>query len=188
MSADAFSCAHTDVIVRFQRMSGKEVFYPMGWDDNSLQQDAAFKTISESTCDPSLPREKDFQPPSAPGKHPVPVSRPSFVELCTRLTIEDEKIFEDIWRRLGLSVDWAMTYTTISGARHRTYQRSFVRLARKGSRTELRPRHCGMSISRLQLPKPNSRTGRSMARSIASDLRGPAGHPRPSRSIQLGPN
>ncbi|MGH3741106.1 MAG: class I tRNA ligase family protein, partial [Micromonosporaceae bacterium] len=31
-----FSYTHTDTVARFQRMRGKAVFYPMGWDDNGL--------------------------------------------------------------------------------------------------------------------------------------------------------
>ena len=48
-----------------------------------------------------------------PGKNQLPISRRNFVELCERLTIEDEKVFEQLWRRLGLSVDWSHNYQTI---------------------------------------------------------------------------
>lgn len=128
----AFSYTHTDIIGRFQRMSGKEVFYPMGWDDNGLPTERRVQNYFGVTCDPNLPREEDFQPPSSPGKHPVPVSRPTFVDLCTRLTLEDEQAFEDLFRLLGLSVDWTMTYTTIGEQAQRVSQRSFLRLVRQG--------------------------------------------------------
>jgi len=61
-------------------------------------------------CDPSLPYDPDFTPPEKPGSVEVLVSRPNFIELCERLTVEDEKAFESLWRRLGLSVDWSLTY------------------------------------------------------------------------------
>jgi valyl-tRNA synthetase len=64
-------------------------------------------------CDPSLPYDPSFQPPASPGKQPISISRPNFIELCDRLTKEDEKAFEHLWRYLGLSVDWGMTYATI---------------------------------------------------------------------------
>src|SRR4051794_14446909 len=31
-----FSYTHMDLAARFQRMRGKQIFYPMGWDDNGL--------------------------------------------------------------------------------------------------------------------------------------------------------
>src|SRR5690606_8631409 len=65
-------------------------------------------------------------------KHPLSVSRPNFIELCERLTVEDEKAFEALWRTLGLSVDWAMTYSTVGKASQRVSQRAFLRLLSRG--------------------------------------------------------
>ncbi len=127
-----FSYTHTDVVARFQRMRGKAVFYPMGWDDNGLPTERRVQNYFGVRCDPSLPYEPGFTAPEKPGKHPIPVSRPNFIELCARLTAEDEKAFEHLWRYLGLSVDWSMTYATIGRRAQRLSQLSFLRLVGKG--------------------------------------------------------
>jgi valyl-tRNA synthetase len=127
-----FSYTHTDVVARFQRMRGKAVFYPMGWDDNGLPTERRVQNYFGVRCDPSLPYDPAFAPPGKPGKHPIPVSRPNFIDLCARLTAEDEKAFEKLWRHLGLSVDWSMTYATIGRRAQRLSQVSFLRLVNRG--------------------------------------------------------
>src|SRR3954465_8950789 len=127
-----FSYTHTDVVARFHRMRGKAVFYPMGWDDNGLPPERRVQNYFGVRCDPSLPYEPSFAPPEKPGKQPIPVSRPNFIELCNRLTAEDEKVFEALWRTLGLSVDWSMTYATIDRRAQRISQLAFLRLLRRG--------------------------------------------------------
>ena len=127
-----FSFTHTDLIARFQRMRGKAVFYPMGWDDNGLPTERRVQNYYAVRCDPSLPYDANFQPPEKPGKHPISISRPNFVELCNRLTVEDEKAFEHLWRHLGLSVDWGLTYATIDRRSQRVSQVSFLRLLKRG--------------------------------------------------------
>src|SRR5918997_6199404 len=127
-----FSYTHTDVVARFQRMRGRTLFYPMGWDDNGLPTERRVQNVYGVRCDPALPYDPSWQPPAAPvddaaRKDPTPVSRRSFIELCERLTVADEQIFEALWRRLGLSVDWSLTYTTIGRTARATSQRAFMR-------------------------------------------------------------
>src|SRR3954451_5893961 len=95
-----FSFTHTDCVARFQRMRGKAVFYPMGWDDNGLPTERRVQNYFGVRCDPSLPYDPDFVLPEKPGRQAIPVSRRTFVELCHRLTAIDEKAFETVWRRL----------------------------------------------------------------------------------------
>jgi valyl-tRNA synthetase len=131
-----FSYTHTDIVARFQRMRGKHVFYPMGWDDNGLPTERRVQNYYGVRCEPAKPYDPDFhapEPMAKKGERQVhSISRRNFVELCEQLTAEDEKAFERTWRSLGLSVDWSMTYTTIGRRAQRVSQLSFLRLLRAG--------------------------------------------------------
>ncbi len=131
-----FSYTHTDAIARFQRMRGKAVFYPIGWDDNGLATERRVQNVTGVRCDPSLPYDPEFSAPFAgdvPKDHrAVPASRPNFVELCREITHMDEGVFEQLFRRLGLSVDWSLLYTTIGDDARRVSQRAFLRNLERG--------------------------------------------------------
>ncbi|WP_410788477.1 valine--tRNA ligase [Kribbella sp. C-35] len=128
-----FSYTHTDLVARYQRMRGKKVFYPIGWDDNGLPTERRVQNYYGVKCDPSLPYDADFTPPAKPDpKKQVPISRQNFVDLCGELTHIDEQAFEAMWRQVGLSVDWSYLYTTISEDSRRTSQRAFLRNFARG--------------------------------------------------------
>ena len=131
-----FSYTHTDTVARFWRMRGKSVFYPMGWDDNGLPTERRVQNYFGVSCDPNVAYDPKFTPlfrGDVPKDHrAVAISRPNFIELCVELTHQDEKIFEDLFRRLGLSVDWSLLYTTISDYARRTSQAAFIRNLSRG--------------------------------------------------------
>jgi valyl-tRNA synthetase len=108
----AMSYSQPDFIVRFRRMLGERVFYPIGFDDNGL------------------PTERYVE--QAYGVRAVDMPRAEFVALCLAETQRTAERYEDLWRRLGLSLDWSLRYSTIDARCQRTAQTSFIRLHQAG--------------------------------------------------------
>jgi valyl-tRNA synthetase len=106
-----FSYTQTDLIARFKRMQGKNVFYPMGYDDNGL------------------PTELYVEKKNAVSARRM--SRSDFIKLCLKETRDAHVMFKDIWVRMGLSINWEYTYSTISADATRVSQHSFVDLYNK---------------------------------------------------------
>ena len=127
-----FSYTHGDLMARFFRMRGRDVFYPVGWDDNGLPTERRVQNYYGVRCDPTLPYDPAFEPDEAGGDGRTPVSRRNFVELCTRLTAIDEEAFKGLWKFLGLSVDWTLEYSTISPHARAISQRAFLEMLERG--------------------------------------------------------
>lgn len=107
-----FSYTHTDFIARYKRMSGFNVFYPMGFDDNGL------------------PTERYVEKKNSTKAHLM--KRSEFINLCLKETHDVEKLFENLWRSIGLSIDWTKLYSTISPLAQKVSQYSFIELYKKG--------------------------------------------------------
>jgi len=130
------SYTHTDILVRYKRMRGLNIFYPMGWDDNGLPTERRVQNYYHVRCNPNVPYDPELSIEAATAKRrkkpPREVSRPNFIELCHRVITEDEQAFMALWKRLGLSVDWRQDYQTIDDHCRRIAQLSFRDLFEKG--------------------------------------------------------
>lgn len=104
----AMSYTQAEIIVRYHRMKGENIFYPMGFDDNGL------------------PTERFVEKKYKVDKSKI--TRKEFVELCLKETREGGKVYEKLWRSLGLSIDWSLLYSTINPLSQKISQRSFLDL------------------------------------------------------------
>ncbi|MBC9822984.1 valine--tRNA ligase [Terrabacter sp. MAHUQ-38] len=137
-----FSYTHTDCMARYKRMQGFEVFYPIGWDDNGLPTERRVQNYYGVRGDATLPYVEGYEPPftegvDANGKaikaaDQQPISRKNFIELCDVLTVKDEVTFESLFRRLGFSLDWNISYRTIDERSRAVAQQAFLRNLERG--------------------------------------------------------
>ncbi len=130
-----FSYSHQDIIARYKRMNGFEIFYPMGWDDNGLPTERRVQDYFNVRCDTeekSIKNIQEFVKTIDKKSNPVKVSRKNFIELCHVVTTEDEKVFKNLFMKIGLSVDWSQEYATIQEIPREIAQKSFIDLYQKG--------------------------------------------------------
>jgi len=129
-----FSYTQTDILARYHRMNGKSIFYPMGWDDNGLPTERRVQNVFGINCNPALPYDPTWKPQERSLKRHEfeDVSRRNFIEACSLLTQKDEAVFEHLWRKLGLSIDWNLQYATIDDHCRKMSQQSFLDLVEKG--------------------------------------------------------
>lgn len=107
-----FSYTHPDILVRFARMSGHKIFYPFGFDDNGIPTERFVEKKREVS--------------------PFVIGRAAFIQACLEETFVAEKMFQDLWQSVGLSVDWNLWYSSISPTTRKISQESFIRLLEKG--------------------------------------------------------
>jgi valyl-tRNA synthetase len=131
-----FSYTQAECVVRYQRMRGRNVFYPFGFDGNGLPTERL--------------TEKEH------GVLGKAMKRPEFVKLCLETSRKYEKEFEALWRSLGVSADWSLVYSTIDERSMRVSQRGFLDLVKKGE-VEMREEPtlwctlCGTALAQADL-------------------------------------
>lgn len=106
-----YSYTQADFIARYQRMSGKTVFYPMGFDDNGLPTERLVEKIKNIKA-AQIPREE-------------------FVQICKEVVKEAEEEFRTLFKSIGLSLDWDEEYQTISAKTRQLSQMSFIDIYNK---------------------------------------------------------
>ncbi len=106
-----FSYVQAEVMARYHRMTGKEVFYPFCFDDNGLPSERFTEKVKKV-------RAQDMP-------------RAEFVKLCLEVAKDAESQFRDLWNSFGFSCDWSLMYTTIDPWVQRLSQRSFLDLVKK---------------------------------------------------------
>ncbi len=107
-----FSYCHTDFIAKFQRMLGKDVFYPIGFDDNGLPTERLVEQTYKT-------RAKE-------------VGREKFIEMCHEVIEKSKQEFKELFKSVGISYDWSLEYHTISKETVTLSQMSFIDLYNKG--------------------------------------------------------
>lgn len=108
----AMSYTQAEILIRYKRMKGHNIFYPMGFDDNGLPTERYVEQVHK------VNKKK--------------ISRSDFRALCIAETQKGGKVYEQLWRALGLSVDWDLRYSTIDDLSRHTAQKSFLDLYGKG--------------------------------------------------------
>ncbi len=107
-----FSYSQTEMIARYKRLRGYNIFYPFGFDDNGLPSERLV--------------EKEQ------GKKAAEIGREEFSKLCYDTTDKYEKDFQELFSKMGVSTDWDIHYKTVSPSTIKVSQLSFLDLINKG--------------------------------------------------------
>jgi valyl-tRNA synthetase len=155
----AMSYSQPDFIVRYRRMRGERVFYPMGFDDNGL------------------PTERYVE--QALGVKAADLPRAEFIGLCLAETRRVGAVYEELWRRLGLSVDWSLRYQTIDARSQRIAQTSFINLSERGLLHRSEDPVLWCPLDRTALAQADIEDAERSGVLFTITFHGPAGEPLP---------
>ncbi len=172
-----FSYTHMDLAARFQRMRGKQLFYPMGWDDNGLPTERRVQNYYGVRCDPTLPYDRRLHA-AARGRRQRSRRRPptrcrsraaTSSSCASASPPKTRSSSRTLWRDLGLSVDWSLTYRTIGDEAQLAAQRAFLRnLARGEAYQADAPDPLGRDLPHRGRPGRARRQGAAGARTTGS--------------------